>query len=367
MSLLSWLKHVTGRRLDLDDEDFEDEIRAHLAIAERERVADGADPESARLAALKEFGNVTLTTEAARRIWRPRWLDWLRDLLTDARYAVRSLRKNPVFALAVVGVLTAGDRPERRGVHDAQEHRAHPARRRRRGRQARGAVPRNRVRSPAGRVLPGLPESPRRTIARSPASWGPRWPPSASAGARAAGRSGRTGHRQLLPGARRERVARPHAAPVRRKRAGPPARGRPERRAVAPRLRRRPRHRRQDHRDQRHAADGRRRRRSGLPRHDGGLRRRGVHSGHDGASARLQVRQPADDGGRRAGRPAGRPLLPAGLPPARARRWRTPPRRQRRSLPHRRARVRSRTPANGFGSCRSGSRPAARRSTCCRR
>ena len=40
---------------------FEDEIRAHLAIATDERVADGADRQTARLASLKEFGNVTLT------------------------------------------------------------------------------------------------------------------------------------------------------------------------------------------------------------------------------------------------------------------------------------------------------------------
>ena len=77
-------------------------------MAEAERVADGADPETARFAALKEFGNVTLATEAARRAWRPRWLDWLRDLLNDVRYAVRALRKNPAFSLAVIGVLALG-------------------------------------------------------------------------------------------------------------------------------------------------------------------------------------------------------------------------------------------------------------------
>jgi hypothetical protein len=66
MSVLSWLKR---RRLDLDDDDFQDEIRAHLAIAEEERVAGGADRDTAHYAALKDFGNVTLTTEEARRVW----------------------------------------------------------------------------------------------------------------------------------------------------------------------------------------------------------------------------------------------------------------------------------------------------------
>jgi predicted permease len=104
MSILSRLK----RRRALDDDDFDAEVRAHLAMAEAERIADGADPDDARYAALREFGNVTLTTEAARRVWTPRWLEAARDLATDVRYAVRSLRKNPGFALAVVAVLTLG-------------------------------------------------------------------------------------------------------------------------------------------------------------------------------------------------------------------------------------------------------------------
>src|SRR5262245_57970659 len=99
MSILSWLKR---RRLDLDEQDFQDEVRAHLAMAEAERIADGADRETARDAALKEFGNVTLTTEAARRVWTPSWLELARDYASDVRYAIRSLAKNPGFSLTVV-------------------------------------------------------------------------------------------------------------------------------------------------------------------------------------------------------------------------------------------------------------------------
>jgi hypothetical protein len=69
MSIAGWLKRLKRRRLD--DEDFKDEIRAHLAIAADEKMADGADRETARYAALKDFGNVTLMTEAARRVWTP--------------------------------------------------------------------------------------------------------------------------------------------------------------------------------------------------------------------------------------------------------------------------------------------------------
>src|SRR5439155_8184442 len=63
---------------------------------------------SARLASRKDFGNVTLTREAAHREWTPWWVDLLRDYASDIRYAFRTLAKNPAFALTVVGVLTLG-------------------------------------------------------------------------------------------------------------------------------------------------------------------------------------------------------------------------------------------------------------------
>ena len=98
-----WLK-----RRRLDEDDFQEEIRAHLAIATDDRVADGADRQSARDASIKDFGNVTLTTEAARSVWRPRWLDALRDATTDVRYAGRVLVKSPGFSLTVIAVLALG-------------------------------------------------------------------------------------------------------------------------------------------------------------------------------------------------------------------------------------------------------------------
>src|SRR5262249_52387238 len=106
MSIVSRVRRLLTWRLD--DEDFRDEIRAHLAIAVDERVADGDDRRAARLASLKEFGNVTLTTEAARGVWMPRWLEALRDQASDVRYAVRALGRNPVFSCTVVAVLALG-------------------------------------------------------------------------------------------------------------------------------------------------------------------------------------------------------------------------------------------------------------------
>ena len=43
-----------------DDVELDDEIRGHMAINVRERIERGEDPEAARQAALREFGNVAL-------------------------------------------------------------------------------------------------------------------------------------------------------------------------------------------------------------------------------------------------------------------------------------------------------------------
>ena len=57
------------------NDELDDEIRGHLAISIKQRIERGEDPESARLAALREFGNVTLTRDAVRSVWRPLWIE----------------------------------------------------------------------------------------------------------------------------------------------------------------------------------------------------------------------------------------------------------------------------------------------------
>lgn len=103
MSLPGWF----DRRRRIED-DFQAEIDSHLALAAQDRVADGADRDAARAAAKKEFGNVTLTTEAVRRVWSPWWMEALIDLWQDVRYAVRLAAKSPGFSLTVIAVLALG-------------------------------------------------------------------------------------------------------------------------------------------------------------------------------------------------------------------------------------------------------------------
>ncbi|HEU4692725.1 MAG TPA: ADOP family duplicated permease [Vicinamibacterales bacterium] len=91
-----------------DDDDLDEEIRGHLALSIKERVDRGEDPAAARLAALKEFGNVPLTRDAIRSIWRPRWIDSIAALGRDMRFALRALRRSKGLAASVVITLALG-------------------------------------------------------------------------------------------------------------------------------------------------------------------------------------------------------------------------------------------------------------------
>ncbi len=183
-------------------------------------------------------------------------------------------------------------RPERRGVHDAQEHGAQPARRRRALRAARRGLRRVEHGPGAQVVVSGisLPARQRRGVLRvvrlGVHHRGP-WPWRQVTIAR-----GRVRHGQLLPGAGGRRGARAHAAAVGRSGRRAASGGGDQRRPVASRLRGRSGHHRPVHRDQQRAAHGRRRGRPRVSRHHRQLRHRAVHPGDDGAADGLQLRQP---------------------------------------------------------------------------
>jgi putative ABC transport system permease protein len=91
-----------------NDQDLDEEIRGHLALSIKERVERGEDPASARLAAMKEFGNVTLTRDSMRSVWLPGWFEPLDALARDLRFAVRSLLRAKGLAATVVITLALG-------------------------------------------------------------------------------------------------------------------------------------------------------------------------------------------------------------------------------------------------------------------
>ncbi len=94
--------------MSTDQNDLDDEIRGHMALSIKERIERGDDPESARLAAWKEFGNVTLTCDSIRAVWRPRWFDTAEALWHDIRIAMRSLNRTKGLAIAVAVTLALG-------------------------------------------------------------------------------------------------------------------------------------------------------------------------------------------------------------------------------------------------------------------
>ena len=63
---LAKLRSLLGRTPD----DLSEEIGAHLAMEEAENLAEGMNPEEARRLAKHRFGNVTLTEERSRDMWK---------------------------------------------------------------------------------------------------------------------------------------------------------------------------------------------------------------------------------------------------------------------------------------------------------
>jgi predicted permease len=100
---MNLLKQLFSRRRIYDD--LYDEIREHLEEKTDELVATGLSRKEATATARREFGNVTLTEEDSRQVWR--WAS-VEDFLPDLRCALRMLRKNPGFAATAIITLALG-------------------------------------------------------------------------------------------------------------------------------------------------------------------------------------------------------------------------------------------------------------------
>ena len=88
------------------DEDFAEEIRAHIAHEVKRLVEEqGLSVEDANTQALRSFGNVTKTREV---FYESRKIMWLEDLRHDVVYALRSFRRNPGFAGIAIVTLALG-------------------------------------------------------------------------------------------------------------------------------------------------------------------------------------------------------------------------------------------------------------------
>jgi predicted permease len=92
------------RRRRTDDE-FREEIEAHLTLETDQLIADGVDPGQAAVTARRALGNVALIHE---RFYESGRVMWLEDLVQDVRFTIRSLRRSPGFAATTVLMLALG-------------------------------------------------------------------------------------------------------------------------------------------------------------------------------------------------------------------------------------------------------------------
>jgi len=87
------------------EEELEDEVEFHLAMAHRKHLETGHSEEDAARLARLDFGRVGSVKEDCRGV---RGIDIFETALQDIRYALRSFWRNPGFVLTVAGTIALG-------------------------------------------------------------------------------------------------------------------------------------------------------------------------------------------------------------------------------------------------------------------
>ncbi len=90
-------------RREFSDE-LDEEMAFHREQTEKELVAGGMTPETARYAAMRQFGNATRVKERSHEMVGFK----AETVLQDLKFAFRQLRKNPGFAATAIVILTLG-------------------------------------------------------------------------------------------------------------------------------------------------------------------------------------------------------------------------------------------------------------------
>ena len=104
LSRLAGLVRNLTRRARVE-RDLDDEVRAMVETLTAEKVRSGLAPEEARREALMEIGGVEPLKQQVRDARAGATLD---SLVQDVRYAIRLLRRYPLFALTAAASLAVG-------------------------------------------------------------------------------------------------------------------------------------------------------------------------------------------------------------------------------------------------------------------
>jgi predicted permease len=100
-----WIRLQTLFRRERVAQRLDDEVQFHLEQQVAENIAARMSPEEARYAAMRTFGNPTLTKEQARDTWG--WT-WLEQIAQDLRYGARALAKHSGFTAVAMLTLALG-------------------------------------------------------------------------------------------------------------------------------------------------------------------------------------------------------------------------------------------------------------------
>lgn len=92
-------------RKDDVERELDEELRYHIDMETEKNIRSGMSPDEARRAALLAFGGVERYKEEVREA---RWVRLFEDAGADFRFAARTLRRRPAFAVAVVLTLAIG-------------------------------------------------------------------------------------------------------------------------------------------------------------------------------------------------------------------------------------------------------------------
>jgi predicted permease len=100
-----WNRLVGSIRREREAAELEEEMRFHRDKLEQDAVAGGVHPVVAPYAARRRFGNQTFMREESADMWR---IQPVETVVQDVRYALRFLRRTPVFTTVAILSLALG-------------------------------------------------------------------------------------------------------------------------------------------------------------------------------------------------------------------------------------------------------------------